>query len=227
MGSIYSKLHTETSLKTDCDGQLSNSNQKKVIRSVGENRIRMRRCSRATEPKSMAIQPDDRWTRHPERDHSSLNSVVNYPAAPIAEQGGDNVLRGSIKRSSERSVRFDNLVLVHTLNDWPPEIYRDARRGPWLTMAADRCRFNRRINETQLCLGDIFSDAHRDKIKRRWIKFIVVLLIINTSDSTTWHVSFTATIARSLRLMRARKEHVCPSRIKFVHHECVLLITSI
>jgi hypothetical protein len=36
-----------------------------------------------------------------------------------------------------------------------------------MQQAVDRSRFRRRIKQIELALGDIFSDKHRDKVKRR------------------------------------------------------------
>jgi hypothetical protein len=59
-----------------------------------------------------------------------------------------------------RTVKFDEFKL----NDWPADVCREARRGQWMQYAADRCRFKRRIRQTEIKLGNIFSDEHRDRI---------------------------------------------------------------
>jgi hypothetical protein len=63
-----------------------------------------------------------------------------------------------------RTVKFDERVIVHKLNDWPADVYREARREQWMQYAADRCRFKRRIRQTEIKLGNIFSDEHRNRI---------------------------------------------------------------
>jgi hypothetical protein len=57
--------------------------------------------------------------------------------------------------SVERTVKFDERLIVYKLNDWPADVYREARRGQWMQYAADRCRFKRRIRQTELKLGNI------------------------------------------------------------------------
>ena len=66
--------------------------------------------------------------------------------------------------SVAKTVKFDERVIVHKLNDWPADVYREARRGQWMQYAADRYRFKRRIRQTELKLGNIFSDEHRNRI---------------------------------------------------------------
>jgi hypothetical protein len=47
---------------------------------------------------------------------------------------------------------------VFTPTDWPAD---EARKGQW---TRDRFRFMRRIKETELILGSIFSNEHRDRM---------------------------------------------------------------
>ena len=56
---------------------------------------------------------------------------------------------------------------MYTPIDLSPEIYRKARKGPRMRLTLDRHRFQRRINQTEEVFGDIFSEAHREKIKSR------------------------------------------------------------
>jgi hypothetical protein len=60
--------------------------------------------------------------------------------------------------SVARTVKFDERVIVHTLNDWPADECRKTRRGQCMQYATDRSRFKRRIRQTELKLGYIFSD---------------------------------------------------------------------
>jgi hypothetical protein len=62
-----------------------------------------------------------------------------------------------------RTVKFDDRVIVHTLNDWPADVYREVRRGQWMQYAVDRSRFKRRIRQTEIKLGNIFSNEHRNR----------------------------------------------------------------
>jgi hypothetical protein len=63
-----------------------------------------------------------------------------------------------------RTVKFDERITVYELNDWPADVYLEARRGQWMQHAVYRCRFKRRIKQTEIELGNIFSDDHRKKI---------------------------------------------------------------
>jgi hypothetical protein len=63
-----------------------------------------------------------------------------------------------------RTVKFDERVTVYKQNDWPADVYMEARRGQWMQYAVDRCRFKRRIRQTEILLGNIFSDEHRNRI---------------------------------------------------------------
>ncbi len=69
-----------------------------------------------------------------------------------------------------RTVKFNERVTLFTPNDWSPSIYQRARKGPWLRFAVDRFRFQRRVEQTEEMLGDIFSESHRAKVERRLFK---------------------------------------------------------
>lgn len=72
--------------------------------------------------------------------------------------------------SIRRKVLFDtDNIIVFTPTDWPADVYREARKGQWMQMARDRFRFMRRIKETELILGNIFSNEHRDRIICRFM----------------------------------------------------------
>ena len=66
--------------------------------------------------------------------------------------------------SIRRTVTFDKHITVYRLDYWAPEMYSAARKGPWLQLAVDRHRFKRRIQLTEVALGNIFTDIHRDKM---------------------------------------------------------------
>ena len=73
----------------------------------------------------------------------------------------------SVQPGNVRTVTFNERVTLFTPNDWSPNVYSRARKGPWLRYAVDRFRFQRRIEQTEEMLGDIFSESHRDKVERR------------------------------------------------------------
>ena len=62
-------------------------------------------------------------------------------------------------------VRFSERVEIFELNDWPADIYRQARKGPWMYMAVDRKRFERRIRHSEPILSRILTVEHRDIIR--------------------------------------------------------------
>ena len=66
--------------------------------------------------------------------------------------------------SIRRTVTFDKRITVYLLDYWAPELYRAARKGSWMQLAVDRHRFKRRIQLTEVALGNIFTDIHRDKM---------------------------------------------------------------
>ena len=96
-------------------------------------------------------------------DNDSDLFVSSRPLQP----GGSAIVPGMLSLSIKRIVSFDNRVIVYTPIDWSYNAYREARKGPWMQLAIDRHRFRRRIKETEHALGAIFTDDHRDKVKRR------------------------------------------------------------
>jgi len=44
------------------------------------------------------------------------------------------------------------------------EYFAAEKMGPWLRLAVDKQRFRRRIRKTELLIGDIFTDDHRQQI---------------------------------------------------------------
>ena len=66
--------------------------------------------------------------------------------------------------SVRRAVTFDEHITVFRFSDWSPEMYRAARKGPWMQLAIDGQRFKRRIQQTELALGNIFTDNHRNEM---------------------------------------------------------------
>lgn len=58
-----------------------------------------------------------------------------------------------------RTVHFsERVVVIPTINEqeWHDD-YKQARIGPWISIAADRARFNRRIQQTAEMLYPIFQ----------------------------------------------------------------------
>ncbi|OCT70911.1 protein phosphatase 1 regulatory subunit 15A [Xenopus laevis] len=68
------------------------------------------------------------------------------------------------KRSHIKRVRFSPTVKVHHMVAWS-YAYRTARKGPWEEYARDRCRFQRRIAETEAAIGFCLDPQHREKIR--------------------------------------------------------------
>ena len=119
--------------------------------STSQRMVRLeRRCSTAVRKVSVA-------------DNDSNVFVATRPL----QSGGSPIVSGMLSISIGRNVSFDDVVHVYSPIDWSPNVYRRARKGPWMHIAADRCRFRRRINETESNLGHIFTINHRDKVKRR------------------------------------------------------------
>jgi len=72
------------------------------------------------------------------------------------EPGGSSYVFGVQSLSIRRKVFFDtDNITVFTPTDWTPVDYSDARKGEWIQYACDRNRFDRRIKETELLLGNI------------------------------------------------------------------------
>ncbi|XP_069056945.1 protein phosphatase 1 regulatory subunit 15A [Pleurodeles waltl] len=65
-----------------------------------------------------------------------------------------------------KKVRFSPVVKVHPMIAWS-YAHRTARRGPWEEHARDRCRFQRRITETESAIGYCLSPAHRESVWAR------------------------------------------------------------
>jgi hypothetical protein len=105
-------------------------------------------------------------TNSPKTPAAGYSGAVFVSTRPLQPGGRSRVQRMSPVSTGGR-VLFDDIVKVNQPMDWPPDIYRDARKGPWMQAAVDRCRFRRRIKQTETELGDIFTDCHREKIKRR------------------------------------------------------------
>ncbi|XP_007883994.2 protein phosphatase 1 regulatory subunit 15B-like [Callorhinchus milii] len=67
------------------------------------------------------------------------------------------------KPKSIKKVRFSPNVELHRMITWS-FAYRAARKGPWEECGRDRCRFQRRIAETETIIGRCFEQKHRDAV---------------------------------------------------------------
>jgi len=62
---------------------------------------------------------------------------------------------------------------------WSEKDYKRARIGPWIQLASDRFRFQRRINEFDSKFGYIFGDLHREYIHDLTQEFILHAMIVD------------------------------------------------
>jgi len=62
----------------------------------------------------------------------------------------------------KKRVTFSPKVVVHFESEWTKKDYQRARIGPWMRLAADRHRFQKRIREFDSNFGYIFTDIHRE-----------------------------------------------------------------
>ena len=129
------------------------------------NEICTRRCSSTDNSKTTSMYfSKNRRTR---RSEGRFSMDADGNSTTLRARINGNVSAVSNERTSGRTVKFGDTTMIYTPMDWSPDAYRDARKGPWISIAADRCRFNRRIKQTECVLGDIFCDAHREDVKRR------------------------------------------------------------
>lgn len=67
----------------------------------------------------------------------------------------NNIKQENISHETSRKVHFQadvELAIIHHMKQWD-FAYREARKGPWELAAADRCRFSRRIKESDLVIS--------------------------------------------------------------------------
>jgi hypothetical protein len=102
-------------------------------------------------------------TNSPEISGAVDDADVHKSTRPL-QPGGSNLVFRMQSLSVGRNVKFDECVTVYKLDDWPADVYREARRGLWMQYAVDRSRFERRVREIEVQIGHIFSDDHRKKI---------------------------------------------------------------
>ncbi|KAE8593879.1 hypothetical protein XENTR_v10019359 [Xenopus tropicalis] len=89
----------------------------------------------------------------------------------LHEEANEELLESSKKtekqeKSHIKHVRFSPSVTVHHIVVWS-YAHRMARRGIWEEYARDRCRFQRRIAETEAAIGFCMEPPHRKKIWAR------------------------------------------------------------
>ena len=166
--------------ETECGCETTD--RREVLR-VSHNRIFVRRPTRVLLP------PGERLETHTPRIISNTRAVddikINYPTTvcQVPHIDLDNTVHvrtgssesrrspdvyGMSSLSIRRKVLFDNNVTVFTPTDWTFDEYRYARKGYWMQAAADRYRFERRIKQTELIFGNIFTNAHRSRVFRRY-----------------------------------------------------------
>jgi hypothetical protein len=95
----------------------------------------------------------------PETSDVSDSSTLHVPVRS-SEYGRGSIVYGMSSLSVRPTVTFSANVTVHKFIDRAP----DARKGPWMQLAVDRHRFQRRIRQTELALGTIFTVEHRNKM---------------------------------------------------------------
>jgi hypothetical protein len=106
----------------------------------------------------------DHHTTKPRKERHHPPSSVDDKSSLLQQLGESDLVFGMQSLLVIRTVKFDERITVYELNDWPADVYLEARRGQWMQHAVDRCRFKRRIKQTEIELGNIFSDDHRKKI---------------------------------------------------------------
>ena len=156
----------------------STTTDRREILRVGDDRICVRR------PEGVLLPPVEGCETHEAWYSSTTQRVDNFEGRDArtvckvsdtdvndsvhvrtgsSEPGGSASLFGMSSLSIRRTVLFDDIVTVFTPTDWPADVYRDARKGYWMQMAADRFRFKRRARETEVELGNVFSNEHRER----------------------------------------------------------------
>uniref|UniRef100_A0A4W3J699 Protein phosphatase 1 regulatory subunit 15A/B C-terminal domain-containing protein n=1 Tax=Callorhinchus milii TaxID=7868 RepID=A0A4W3J699_CALMI len=99
----------------------------------------------------------------------SLSSLVDSDTAMDSgfSEAVQNQLREVVTqlisgRKGYKKVAFDEHVIEYYVSS------EEIRKGPWEEYARDRCRFQRRIRETEESIGYCFTFEHRQRMKRGW-----------------------------------------------------------
>lgn len=66
-----------------------------------------------------------------------------------------------LQRKCRKKVAFDEHVTEYYVSS------EEVRKGPWEECARDRCRFQKRIKETEECIGCCFTLEHRRTVLKR------------------------------------------------------------
>ena len=67
----------------------------------------------------------------------------------------------NMERTKNKTVRFDDCVKVRKLCVWN-YAYRQCRKTYWMTVAVDRCRFERRIQDGERILNPILIEKYEE-----------------------------------------------------------------
>lgn len=183
MGSVceHDRANRRQSDAVDCQTvrEIQHTRRRQVVR-IGNDGLSMRRYSTILQSSNAGTETDkNRDSASTTRVESAEGDVARNIRRLSDAKSNPAVFRSTGPRkpgrmvdvprmysiSDARHVKFNNVVTVFQPMDWSPDVYRDARKGPWMIAAADRCRFLRRIKQTELDLGDIFSSDHRERIK--------------------------------------------------------------
>lgn len=85
----------------------------------------------------------------------------------ISKNDDDDEGKNSISEYGEisKNVKFNLKPTIHLMCTWT-FAYKQARKGGWETVARDRCRFRRRIEEICEMLTHILESNHRNNVFR-------------------------------------------------------------
>lgn len=112
-------------------------------------------------------------TRHKLETRTVLESsnpqqpVLCFPNLKDAEERMDSGFSDEsqnqlpLQRKCRKKVAFDEHVTEYYVSS------EEVRKGPWEECARDRCRFQKRIKETEECIGCCFTLEHRRTVLKR------------------------------------------------------------
>ena len=145
-----------------CDDWVCMCQHSPVLLSHGEG-AQPRQTGDRTTPLGMEQTKGGDTTTTPEIP-SAIYSPTVFDSTRSSKSSGRSIVQRMSSVSIRRTTTFDKHITVFYFTDWSPEIYRAARQGPWMQLAVDRHRFKRRIQQTELVLGNIFTDVPRNKM---------------------------------------------------------------
>jgi hypothetical protein len=99
---------------------------------------------------------NDHHTTKSRKERHHPPSSVDDKSSLSQQLGESDLVFGMQSPLVIRTVKFAERITVYELNDWPADVYLEARRGQWMQHAVDRCRFIRRIKQTDIELGKYF-----------------------------------------------------------------------